>query len=99
MFVRILLILALLFAQTGGLVHGVAHACEPAQHHDSSLPIDHGKHCDWCAAYGQLGSALGSYTPVLGANPVGATLPSAHFGFCPARAFAAFAARAPPASR
>lgn len=107
-FPRILLILALLFTQLGGLTHGISHALahQPessgqsgsaqSQRSDQSLP--HDKHCDLCAAYAQIGSAIGS----------------GHIGFtesenCEARypgasgndlsgSFVAFAARAPPYS-
>lgn len=92
---RLLLTLALLLTQLGGLTHGIAHALAD-QTHDQSQP--HDKQCDLCAAYAQVGSALGSGT--------------VHFDFATsfieahgelAVAFhsftiAAFAARAPPYS-
>ena len=92
---RFLLIFALLFAQMGGLTHGISHAMAD-QSQDQSLP--HDKLCDLCAAYAQLGSAIGSGT--------------VHFEFASchettyqllatpaiAASFFAFAARAPPYS-
>jgi hypothetical protein len=93
-FLKSLLVIALLFAQQGGLTHGIAHTlAEQAQ--DQSLP--HDNNCELCAAYAQIGSAVGS---------------SVHFDFAagaedtlsprsaPYRsiAFTAFAARAPPRS-
>lgn len=107
-FPRILLILALLFTQLGGLTHGISHALahqpessgQPGSAHtqrsDQSLP--HDKHCDLCAAYAQIGSAIGSghisfteskncEAPHLGAS-----------GNDLSGSFVAFAARAPPYS-
>lgn len=57
LFARFLLIFALLFAQLGGYAHGIAHTLAD-QSQDQSLP--HDKHCDLCAAYSQIGSAIGS---------------------------------------
>jgi hypothetical protein len=90
---RLLLIFTLLFVQTGGLMHEISHvAGNQSQSQDHSLP--HEKHCDLCAAYAQLGTALGSHSieqrSVLADttfDTVNATL-----------AFTAFAARAPPYS-
>lgn len=94
---RILLILALLFAQLGGLAHGISHAlAEQSTRSDQSLP--HDKHCDLCAAYAQIGGALASHaipfalpeqTDIL-------ALTSPHTFH--SNTFAAFAARAPPYS-
>lgn len=89
------LVLALLFAQLGGLTHGIAHTLAE-QSQDQSLP--HDQQCELCAAYAQVGSAVGSS--------------AVHFDFSvsfaethsePAVAFrsftfVAFAARAPPYS-
>jgi hypothetical protein len=94
-FLKSLLVLALLFAQQGAVTHGIAHVLAE-QSQDQSLP--HDQQCDLCAAYAQVGSALGS-------NAI-------HFDFaaravetlstCSASfysiAFAAFTARAPPCS-
>jgi hypothetical protein len=95
-FARLLLIFALLFAQTGSLVHGIAHAVtDPAQTSDHSLP--HNKHCDQCAAYAQIGSALGSHEVSLTLPEQLTDLSCTSFGILhTSAAFAAFAARAPP---
>ncbi len=53
LFTRLLLITALLFAQMGGLAHGITHTLAD-QGSDQSLP--HDKHCDLCATYAQIGA-------------------------------------------
>ena len=94
LFARLLLIFALLFTQTGGLVHGISHAMAEQ---DQSLP--HDKLCDLCAAYAQLGSALGSHAISFTLPEQQATLVAASFDtFHSSAAFTAFAARAPPCS-
>ena len=55
---RLLLIFALLFAQMGGLAHGITHILGQSHAPDHSLA--HDKYCNQCAAYGQIGSAIGS---------------------------------------
>jgi len=96
LFARLLLIFALLFAQTGGLVHGISHALAD-QSQDQSLP--HDKLCDLCAAYAQLGSALGSHAISFTLPEQQTTLVAASFEtFRSSAAFTAFAARAPPCS-
>ncbi len=92
---RFLLITALLFAQLGGLTHGIAHALE-AQGADSSLP--HDKHCDLCAKYAQLGSALGSssiqFSVIVHDSNFDFTIPTVFRStYC-----AAYTARSPPYS-
>ena len=90
-----LLVFALLFAQLGGLTHGIAHTLAE-QSQDQSLP--HDRHCDLCAAYAQVGSALGSsgihFDFASHAEVIPATLAVAFRS----AAFSAFAARAPPYS-
>lgn len=89
------LVLAMLFTQLGGLTHGISHTLAE-QSQDQSLP--HDKHCELCAAYAQVGSALGSDSihfnfvslPTENAFTLPITFRSA--------AFSAFAARAPPHS-
>ena len=97
LFSRFLLIFALLFAQLGGLTHGISHAlADPAQRSDQSLP--HDKHCDLCAAYAQIGSAIGSSSISFAASENCETL---HLGGSSSHTsdpFVAFAARAPPYS-
>ncbi len=95
-FARLLLIFALLLVQTGGLMHEISHiVVHPS--HDRSLP--HEKHCDLCAAYAQIGSALGSHVPAL--QPIVSRMALTETVFdavLAAAPFAAFAARAPPLS-
>lgn len=97
LFARLLLIFALLFVQLGGLTHGIAHALEEqAQSTDQSLP--HDKHCDLCAAYAQIGSAMVSPSIGFSGSENCETLHLCNFGSCTSQPFAAFAARAPPRS-
>jgi hypothetical protein len=56
-FLKSLLVLALLFAQQGVVTHGISHVLAE-QSQDQSLP--HDQHCELCAAYAQVGSAVGS---------------------------------------
>ena len=92
---RLLLIFALLLTQLGGLTHGIAHTLAE-QIQDQSLPHDH--QCELCAAYAQVGSAVGS----AGVNFDFASPPAAahctHFSAPHQTPCAAFAARAPPRS-
>lgn len=92
---RLFLAFALLFAQLGGLAHGIEHALAE-QTQDQSLP--HDKHCDLCATYTQIGGAVGSSTIHFdfSASPEEA-LATHYFSFC-SIAFTVFAARAPPYS-
>lgn len=97
LFPRFLLIFALLFAQLGGLAHGISHAlAEPSQRSDQSLP--HDKHCDLCAAYAQIGSAIGSNNVNFVSGENCEALHLAGFSSHTSNLFAAFAARAPPYS-
>ena len=95
LFARLLLIFALLFAQLGGLTHGISHALAD-QSQDQSLP--HDNHCDLCATYAQLGSAIGSNTVHF--EPATCTETPHHVLSTPAACatFSAFSARAPPYS-
>jgi len=103
LFARLLLILALLFAQLGGLTHGISHALEnqsgssgQSRNEDKSLP--HDKHCDLCAAYAQIGSAM--ISPGIGFTG-SENCESVHpgdYSSCITKPFVAFAARAPPYS-
>lgn len=96
MFARLLLILALLFAQLGGLTHGISHSLEEqSQGTDQSLP--HNSHCDLCDAYTHIGSAIGSSINFYG-NANLETLQLRSCSYFASHAFAAFAARAPPCS-
>lgn len=95
LFALSLLTLALLTAQLGAVTHGIAHALgEQSRNSSQALPDD--KHCDRCAAYAQIGGAVGSSTIhlIVGANLAAEHLHHAHRSHSPS--FAAFAARAPP---
>jgi len=57
LFARLLLIIALLFTQMGGYTHGISHALADK---GSDHSLTHDKQCELCAAYAQIGSAIGS---------------------------------------
>jgi hypothetical protein len=91
------LLFALLVVQMGSLAHGVSHIlAEQSQGSEQSLPND--KYCDQCAAYAQIGSAVGSSgINIADSENCEAQHPS--FNCCYiSKTFAAFAARAPPYS-
>jgi len=94
--VRFLLIFALLFAQAGGLTHGISHIMEDASQHKT---LAHDKLCDQCAAYAQIGSAMGShgisFSPL---EQLASIVPTLFNTFVSNETFAAFSARAPPYS-
>jgi len=92
---RFLFITALLCAQLGGLTHGIAHALE-TQGADSSL--SHDKHCDLCAEYAQLGSALGSSDIQFSALSHDCSFDCAVPAAFRSTSCAAYTARAPPYS-
>jgi hypothetical protein len=92
---RFLLIFALLFAQLGGYAHGIAHTLAD-QSQDQSLP--HDKHCDLCAAYSQIGSAIGSGSVDFSANATHETLHRTPDILHTSVNFVAYTARAPPCS-
>jgi hypothetical protein len=97
LFARLLLIFSLLFAQAGSLAHGISHILtEPSQGSEQSLP--HDKYCDQCAAYAQIGSAVGSSSINFSSNGNCETHNLNQFSSHPADRFVAFAARAPPYS-
>jgi len=92
---KLLLVFALLFAQQGAVVHSISHVLAE-QSQDQSLP--HDKHCDLCAAYAQIGSAIGaSHVHFDFASSFEETLTTHSVSFR-STAFTAFAARAPPYS-
>ncbi len=94
--VRLLLILALLFAQTGGLTHGISHIMEEASQHKT---LTHDKLCDLCAVYAQIGSALGGHiVPFAPQEQMAIILAAPFITFVSNDSFAAFSARAPPYS-
>lgn len=89
-----LLVFALLLTQQGGLMHAIAHAL--AERQDQSQPND--KQCELCAAYAQVGSALGCGEVHFDfASPFTEKLSSPSVVFS-SLVFTAFAARAPPFS-
>lgn len=94
---RLLLIFALLFAQIGGLAHGISHILtEKSPGSDQSVP--HDKYCDQCAAYGQIGSAVGSNSISFAGGENFETLHFSNPASYTSVTFVAFAARAPPYS-
>ena len=94
-FLKSLLVLALLFAQQGSVTHSISHILAE-QSQDQSLP--HHQHCDLCATYAQIGSAIGSSQVHFDfASSFDAAITSHSVSFR-SIAFTAFAARAPPYS-
>ena len=90
---RFLLIIALLFAQLGGLTHGITHTMSE-RGRDVSVP--HDKHCDLCELYAQVGSAVGSASIQLKAPQLYSEfflIPAAKTG---SASLYAYTARAPP---
>ena len=97
LFTRLLLIFALLFAQMGSLAHGISHIlAEQSQGSEQSLP--HDKYCDQCAAYAQIGSAIGSSSISFASSENFETLHFNEPASYTSNTFVAFAARAPPYS-
>lgn len=54
-----LLILALLFAQLGGVTHGISHLFSKPSHR-AEQPLPNDQHCDLCEVYAQIGGAIHS---------------------------------------
>jgi hypothetical protein len=90
-----LLAFALLFAQQGGLMHGIEHTLAE-QKQDQSAPQH--KHCDLCAVYAQIGSAVGSAAVHFDFSAAFDSAQVSHSASFHSLAFSAFAARAPPYS-
>lgn len=90
-----LLAFALLFAQQGAVMHSVEHTLTE-QKRDPSLP--HHQHCDLCAVYAQIGSAIGSSDIHLDLASSFEQTFTTHSASCCSIAFIAFSARAPPRS-
>lgn len=89
------LAIALLFAQQGAMLHAIAHSL--AEHsHDPSMP--HEEYCEKCAAYAQIGSAVGSSSVDFDFAAVSTTATFFYFANFRSIEFAAFVARAPPRS-
>jgi hypothetical protein len=95
LFLPLLLVFALLFAQQGAVTHSISHVLAE-QSQDQSLP--HHQHCDLCAVYAQIGSAISSsHVSFDFASSFEKTL-ATHSLSLRSIAFTAFAARAPPRS-
>ncbi|MGA8147749.1 MAG: hypothetical protein WB870_09280 [Gallionellaceae bacterium] len=101
--IRLLMIFALLFAQLGGLKHGISHvlAGNPQRAHQprsNDHSTRHEKHCDLCDAYAQIANAIGSsivsFAPCLNFSHIEQSLLYCFFSV----ASVPFAARAPPYS-
>lgn len=94
-FLKSLLVLALLFAQQGALTHAIGHSlAEKSQ--DQSQP--HDRLCDLCAAYAQIGSAIGSHAHQFKPVKQQTFFVAASSVSFRSGTFTAFAARAPPYS-
>ncbi len=92
---KILLVFALLFAQLGGLTHGISHVlAEQKQSSDQSLP--HDKMCDLCVAYAQIGGAVASNSISFISSQSIEAFTSDYSNAIFFTRFVAFAARAPP---
>jgi hypothetical protein len=101
LFTRSLLIFAflsaLLVVQAGGLAHGISHVLDE-QSQDSGQSLPHDKYCDQCAAYAQIGSAIGSGVISFASSENFETLHLNGSSSYISNSFVAFAARAPPYS-
>jgi hypothetical protein len=94
LFLPLLLVFALLFAQHGAFTHGIAHTLAE-QSQDQSLPH---QHCDLCAVYAQIGSAIGVNHVHFDFTSTFEVTFTTHTASFRSLAFTAFAARAPPLS-
>ncbi|MDO8990865.1 MAG: hypothetical protein Q7U91_14665 [Sideroxyarcus sp.] len=95
LFLPLFFVLALLFAQQGAMAHGIVHSLEEHSH-DQSLP--HEAYCEKCAAYAQIGSAVGSCGFDFDFAAGFTTASSSDSSTFRSITFAAFVARAPPRS-
>ncbi len=89
----LLLMIALLFTQLGGLVHGISHTLEQ---HKQDQSHAHEKLCDLCAAYAQVGNALGSSPVVFAAGKLEVIFAASLIAPVFPAALFAFSARGPP---
>ncbi|NOU00729.1 MAG: hypothetical protein HOO95_04030 [Gallionella sp.] len=94
---KVLLVFALLFAQLGSLTHGISHTFSE-QNQSSDQSLQHDKHCDLCAVYAQIGSAIGSNQISFHSSENIEALHVIYFDAVYRTHFTAFAARAPPYS-
>jgi hypothetical protein len=102
-FYPLLLAFALLFAQMGGLTHGISHALANQSKSSGQSPfpeqsLPHDKYCGQCAAYAQIGSAIGSSSISFASSENFETLHFNEPASYTSTTFVAFAARAPPYS-
>ena len=95
LFLPLFLLLALVFAQQGAVTHRIAHVLAE-QKQDQSLP-NH-EHCELCALYAQVGSAIGSSHVEFDFSAPFEEALTTHSVSFRSVAFTAFAARAPPRS-
>lgn len=93
--IRLLMIFALLFAQIGGLTHGISHLLTE-QSQSGDQPPAHENYCDLCDAYAQTASAVASsifsFTPFQNYGYVEQSRVYSFFSI----ASVPFSARAPP---
>lgn len=97
LFTNLLLVFALLFSQMGGLAHGISHI-QTGKSHESEHSLPHDQYCDQCAAYAQIGGAVGSSPVEFAGNEVFEAPYLNETSPFISLAFVAFAARAPPYS-
>ncbi|MEW5903493.1 MAG: hypothetical protein AB1722_04000 [Pseudomonadota bacterium] len=91
----LLLAFSLLFVQQGAALHSLSHLLAEQQQ-DHSLP--HDPQCELCAAYAQIGSAIGSTAIAFDLTDAPSAPRVASLHSLPTTLCAAFAARAPPRS-
>jgi len=96
-FYPLLLVFALLLTQLGGLTHGISHILAEHQHSQDKSQAS-AKLCNLCAAYAQVGSALGSSTDLFTATEQTFIFVATHFSSFYAVSITAYSARGPPSS-
>ncbi|MCR4303301.1 MAG: hypothetical protein NUV63_03605 [Gallionella sp.] len=95
---RLLLVIALLFAQLGGLTHDISHAQAEKNRQDSDQSLPQDKHCDLCVAYAHIGSTIASSSFNFAGSEDYETQHLSDSSSYISITFVAFAARAPPYS-
>ncbi|MCU0804322.1 MAG: hypothetical protein MUF79_04430 [Burkholderiales bacterium] len=81
-FYRLLLALALVFAQTGGAVHALSHAGDPPGHRDAHHSPAQTPQCDLCHAFAAADSADAPPAPRAVVPAVAAPAPAAEHESC-----------------
>jgi len=94
-FPSLLLAFALLFTQLGGLTHGISHISAEHQHSQGKSQVSD-KLCNLCAAYAQIGSALGNHSVLFAAVEQTLFFVAISFSCFYVVSIAAFSARGPP---